>query len=168
VLQAGLVNAVPYVIGALIMVPWARHGDRTGERTWHVAAPMIVGGIAIPIALYLGNPYATMTAVTICAIGVCAALPTFWALPSNFLAGSAAAGGIALINALGNLSGFVAPYITGWLRDATGSQRTGLWVVGACMVAGALVAVALGAKPRTQRQADTTAGRVTEVPPSGQ
>lgn len=154
VVQAGLVTAVPYVIGALIMVPWARHGDRTGERTWHVAAPMIIGGLAIPVALYLGNPYLTMTAVTICAIGVCAALPTFWALPSNFLAGSAAAGGIALINALGNLSGFAAPYITGWLRDLTGSQRTGLWVVGACMITGALVAVVLRAKPRSQP--DTT------------
>lgn len=150
--QAGLVNAVPYVIGALVMVPWARHGDRTGERTWHVAVPMIVGGVAIPIALYLGNPYAAMAAVTICAVGVCAALPPFWALPSNFLAGSAAAGGIALINALGNLSGFVAPYVTGWLSDLTGSQRTGLWVVGACMVAGALVAVALGGRPRAQRE----------------
>lgn len=156
VIQAGLVTAVPYVIGALIMVPWARHGDRTGERTWHVAAPMVIGGLAIPVALYLGNPYLTMTAVTICAIGVCAALPTFWALPSNFLAGSAAAGGIALINALGNLSGFAAPYITGWLRDLTGSQRTGLWVVGACMITGAVVAVVLGAKPRARRQPDTT------------
>ncbi len=148
VFQAGLVNAVPYVAGALVMIPWARHGDRTGERTWHVAIPMLVGGAAIPVALYLGNPYATMTAVTICAMGVCAALPTFWALPTNFLSGAAAAGGIALINSLGNLSGFVAPYVTGWLRDLTGTQRTGLWVVGACMVAGALLAVALGAKPR--------------------
>jgi MFS family permease len=148
--QAGLVNAVPYVVGALLMVPWARHGDRTGERKWHVALPMLIGGAAIPIALYLGNPYAAMTAVTVCAVGVCAALPTFWALPSGFLAGSAAAGGIALINALGNLSGFVAPYLTGWLRDLTGTQRSGLWVVGACMVAGAVVAVALGAVPRTR------------------
>ncbi|MFD2466208.1 MFS transporter [Amycolatopsis silviterrae] len=152
VLQAGLVNAIPYVAGALVMIPWARHGDRTGERTWHVALPMLVGGAAIPVALYLGNPYATMTAVTICAVGVCAALPTFWALPSNFLSGTAAAAGIALINALGNLSGFVAPYVTGWLRDLTGTQRTGLWVVGACMVAGAVLAVALGAKPRASRR----------------
>jgi len=169
VVQSGLVTAIPYVIGAAIMVPWARHGDRTGERTWHVAVPMLLGGAAIPVALYLGNPYATMTAVTVCAVGVCAALPTFWALPSNFLTGSAAAGGIALVNALGNLSGFVAPYVTGWLRDLTGTQRTGLWVVGACMVAGAVLAVALGARPNGQpRQTETTAGRGTEVPPSGQ
>ncbi|MCP2169880.1 MFS transporter [Goodfellowiella coeruleoviolacea] len=148
VVERGLVNAVPYVIGALVMVWWGRHGDRTRERVWHVALPMLVGGVAIPVALYLGNPFAAMVAVTVCAVGVCAALPTFWALPSTFLAGAAAAGGIALINSLGNISGFAAPYVTGWLRDLTGSQRTGLWVVGACMVAGALVALVLGASPR--------------------
>ncbi|ROS41144.1 MFS transporter [Amycolatopsis thermoflava] len=149
--QAGLVTAVPYVIGAMVMVFWARHGDRTRERKWHVALPMIVGGVAIPVALYLGNPYTAMVAVTVCAVGVCAALPTFWALPSTFLSGAAAAGGIALINSLGNISGFAAPYVTGWLRDLTGSQRTGLWVVGACMVAGACVALALGARPKPDR-----------------
>ncbi len=149
--QAGLVTAIPYVIAAVVMVFWARHGDRTRERKWHVALPMIVGGVAIPVALYLGNPYAAMVAVTICAVGVCAALPTFWALPSTFLSGAAAAGGIALINSLGNISGFAAPYVTGWLRDLTGSQRTGLWVVGACMVAGACVALVLGARPKPDR-----------------
>jgi hypothetical protein len=88
-----------------------------------------------------------MVAVTITAVCICSALPTFWALPSQFLAGTAAAGGIALINSLGNVSGFAAPYITGGLADLTGTQRTGLWVVGACMVGGALLALALKAAP---------------------
>ncbi|MCS7483672.1 MFS transporter [Umezawaea endophytica] len=149
VVERGLVNAVPYAIGAVVMVLWARHGDRTRERTWHVALPVLVGGVAIPIALYLGNPVAAMAAVTVCAVGVCAALPTFWALPTNFLTGAAAAGGIALINSLGNVSGFVGPYVTGWLRDWTGTQRAGLWVVGVCMVTAALVVLRL----------DRTAGR---------
>ncbi|WP_243790515.1 MFS transporter [Saccharopolyspora gloriosae] len=147
--QSGLVTAVPYVIGAVAMVLWASHGDRTGERVWHVALPMLLGGVCIPVALYLGNPYLAMAAVTVCAVGVCAALPTFWALPSTFLSGSAAAGGIALINSLGNISGFAAPYITGALRDVTGSQRAGLWVVGAVMVVAAGVVVFLRAAPST-------------------
>jgi MFS family permease len=92
VVERGLVNAIPYAIGAVVMVLWARHGDRTRERTWHVALPVLIGGVAIPIALYLGNPVAAMAAVTVCAVGVCAALPTFWALPSSFLTGAAAAG----------------------------------------------------------------------------
>ncbi|RZQ65074.1 MFS transporter [Amycolatopsis suaedae] len=149
VTQSGLINAIPYVVGAVVMVFWARHGDRTGERTWHVALPMLVGGLAIPVALYLGNPFATMAAVTVCAVGVCAALPTFWALPSQFLSGAAAAGGIALINSLGNISGFAAPYVTGWLRDLTGSQKAGMWAVGICMVVAAGVAIALRPRPRT-------------------
>ncbi|MFI6029091.1 MFS transporter [Amycolatopsis magusensis] len=142
--ETGLITAIPYVVGAVVMVLWARHGDRTGERTWHVALPMLVGGAAIPVALYLGNPVLAMVAVTICATGVCSALPTFWALPSSFLSGAAAAGGIAMINSLGNISGFAAPYLTGWLKDATGSQRTGLWAVGLCMIAAAGVAIVLG------------------------
>lgn len=147
-MESGLVTAVPYVIGAVAMVIWAAHGDRTRERVWHVALPMLVGGVSIPIALYLGNPFMAMVAVTICAVGVCAALPTFWALPSNFLAGTAAAGGIALINSLGNISGFAAPYITGALADVTGSQRSGLWVVGVVMIAAAFTVIALRAVPK--------------------
>ena len=143
VVERGLITAVPYVFGAFAMVWWGRHGDRTGERRWHVALPTIIGGLAIPIALYLGNPFAAMTAVTVCAVGVLAALPTFWALPSTFLSGAAAAGGIALINSLGNISGFAAPYITGWLKDFTGTQRAGLWVVGVYMVLAGLGALAL-------------------------
>lgn len=147
VVQRGLITAVPYVLGAVAMIFWARHGDRTGERVWHVALPMLVGGVTIPVALYLGSPFAVMVAVSITAIGICCALPTFWALPSTFLAGTAAAGGLALVNSLGNVSGFAAPYVTGWLTDLTGTQRTGLWVVGACMVAGAVLALVLKAAP---------------------
>jgi nitrate/nitrite transporter NarK len=89
----------------------------------------------------MDSPIAAMVAVSVCAIGVCAALPTFWALPTSFLGGAAAAGGIALINSLGNLSGFAAPYVTGWLRDITGTQKTGLWVVGITMITAAVVAL---------------------------
>ncbi|GAB2706033.1 MFS transporter [Nocardia thraciensis] len=151
VVQRGLITAVPYVIGAVAMVWWGRHGDRTGERRWHVALPAILGGLAIPVALYLGNPFAAMTAVTVCAVGVMAALPTFWALPSTFLSGAAAAGGIALINSLGNVSGFAAPYITGWLKDLTGTQRAGLWVVGVYMVIAGLATLALRTRNVSRR-----------------
>ena len=85
-----------------------------------------------------------MAAVTVCAVGNCAALPTFWPLRSQFLTGAAAAGGIALINSLGNVSGFVAPYVTGGLADLTGSQRAGLWVVGAVTVLAAVLGCSWG------------------------
>lgn len=158
VVERGLINAVPFLVGAVVMVWWSRHGDRTRERVWHVALPALMGGLAIPVALYLGNPFAAMAAVTVCAVGVLAALPTFWALPSTFLTGAAAAGGIALINSIGNVSGFAAPYITGALKDVTGTQRAGLWVVGACMIASALGALVLR-RAVTQPQAQEAASR---------
>ncbi|MEU7768101.1 MFS transporter [Nocardia sp. NPDC049190] len=148
VVQRGLINAVPYLVGAVVMVWWSRHADRTGERIWHVAVPALVGGLAIPIALSLGDPLAAMVAVTVCAVGVLAALPTFWALPSTFLSGAAAAGGIALINSVGNISGFVAPYVTGGLKDVTGSQRAGLWMVGLGMTASAVGVLTLRRRTR--------------------
>ncbi|MCP2262356.1 Major Facilitator Superfamily protein [Streptoalloteichus tenebrarius] len=154
VVERGLINAVPYVVSAVVMVWWARHGDRTGERVWHVALPALVGGLAIPVALYLGNPLAAMVAVTVCAVGVLSAMPTFWQLPTRFLTGAAAAGAIGLVNSLGNVSGFVAPYVTGSLRDLTGSQRPGLWLVGLAMVLSAVMALVLGAAPRRPATAE--------------
>ena len=114
---------------------------------WHVAIPLVVGGLAIPVALYLHHPIAVMIPVIIAAMGVFSALPIFWALPPRFLTGAAAAGGIALINSLGNLGGFAAPYATGALSDLTGSNRAGMWAVGVIMVLCAALVVALGAAP---------------------
>ncbi|GAT08962.1 MFS transporter [Mycolicibacterium novocastrense] len=148
VIQRGLVTSIPYAVAAIVMVPWARHSDRTGERVWHVAIPAIVGGVAIPAALYMTDVYLAMLAVTLCTCAVMCALPVFWSLPSSFLTGAAAAGGIALINSLGNLSGFGGPYITGWLTDLTGNSRVALWVVGALSLAAAALVVALGSRPR--------------------
>lgn len=157
IVERGLVNAVPYVVAAVVMVLWSRWADaraaRGGDRRWMTAIPLLVGGVAVPVALYLRDPWSAMLAVTICAVGALSALPTFWPLPSTFLTGAAAAGGIALINSLGNVSGFVAPYVTGGLRDLTGSQRTGLWVVGIVMVLGALLALRVGGRNRETDEA---------------
>lgn len=149
--ETGLIVAIPYLFGTAAVVLWSRHSDATQERTWHVAGPTLLGAASIPVALYLGSPLAVMVAVSITAIGIFGALPVFWSLPSAFLAGASAAGGIALINSLGNLSGFAAPYITGALSDATGSNRAGLWVVGVAMLVGALLVLALRAAPAADR-----------------
>jgi nitrate/nitrite transporter NarK len=154
IIERGFINAIPYVLGAVAMHFCSRHGDRTRARVWHVALPLAVGGVAIPVTLYLGSPFAAMVVVSICAMGIIAFLPCFWALPTTFLSGVGAASGIALISSsVGNLSGFGAPYITGWLADLTGQQRAGLWVVGATMVAAAIVTVVLRAAPRSEAPA---------------
>ncbi|MDQ1320266.1 MAG: hypothetical protein QG655_1509, partial [Actinomycetota bacterium] len=114
---------------------------------WHVALPLALGGLTIPVALYLQHPIAVMVPVILTAIGIYGALPVFWALPSKFLTGAAAAGGIGLINSLGNLGGFAAPYATGALADLTGSNRSGMWVIGVVMTACAVLVVVLRAAP---------------------
>ncbi|WP_420110365.1 MFS transporter [Mycolicibacter arupensis] len=153
IIGRGLVTAIPYAVAAIVMVFWARHADRTGERVWHVAIPAIIGGVSTPAALYMANPYLAMVAITLTTCSIMCAMPVFWALPSTFLTGAAAAGGIALINSLGNISGFGGPYVTGWLNDLTGGPHASLWVVGGFSLASAAVAILLGAAPATTRSA---------------
>jgi len=150
--ETGLIVAIPFAVGAVAMVFWSRHSDRTGERVWHVAAPTLLGAVSIPVALYLQSPFTVMFAVTLTAVGIFSALPVFWYLPTTFLSGVGAAAGIALVNSLGNSAGFAAPYITGWLSDTTGSNKAGLWVVGLAMFGAAMLVLLLRAAPRPDRE----------------
>src|SRR5699024_11256203 len=110
IVEIGAISAIPYVFGALAMYVWSRHGDRSGERVWHVAVPLFIGGVTIPIALYLSSPFTTMIAVTITCMAICAALPTFWPLPQSFLAGAGAAARWAHDNSWGHHAGSLEPY----------------------------------------------------------
>ncbi|HKS52999.1 MAG TPA: MFS transporter [Pseudonocardiaceae bacterium] len=148
--EIGLITAVPYAFASVAMVLWARHSDRTGERARHVAIPAFVGAVAIAAALYMNSPLLVMACITVCAIGVYAAIPVFWQLPNTLLTGVSAAAGIGLINSFGNLSGFLGPYLTGWLQGLTGSFRTGLWVVAGFMVVAGSIAGVMG-YPRPRR-----------------
>jgi sugar phosphate permease len=149
IVQVGLITAIPYACASVAMYVWSRHADRSREHVLHVAIPMFVGGLAIPVALYLGSPVLVMIPVVITAAAVFSAIPSFWALPSRFLTGAAAAGAIGLINSLGNLGGFAAPYATGALEQVTGTNKAGMWAVGAVMVVSALVVLVLRAAPRS-------------------
>jgi len=143
--EIGLITAVPYAVASVAMVLWARHSDRTGERAGHVAIAAFVGAVAIAAALYMNSPLLVITCITVCAMGVYAAIPVFWQLPNAFLTGVGAAAGIGLINSFGNLSGFLGPYLTGWLQGLTGSFRPGLWVVAGFMVLAGGIALSLRA-----------------------
>jgi MFS transporter, ACS family, tartrate transporter len=136
----GFVTAVPYIVSAAGMVAWTRRSDRKGERVRHVAIPTVAAGLALLAASLAGTPLLTIIALSAAALGVFAALPTFWTLPTRLLTGTAAAGGIALINALGSLGGFAGPALMGWIRDATGRFGDGLAAVAVVLVlAGASV-----------------------------
>ncbi len=152
-IATGFVTAIPYVVAAIGMVLWTRHSDRRMERTWHVAIPAIVGGLAFAGAGFIGSPALAMTALSIAALGVFSFLPTFWTLPTALLTGTAAAGGIAFINATGGLGGFVGPYIIGWIKGATGSFGYSLLAIAVFMVAAGLLTLAL-ALPRAAVRAE--------------
>jgi ACS family tartrate transporter-like MFS transporter len=124
----GYLVAVPYAFAIIAMIWWARHSDVTHERVWHVVCPAVVIGLSLIGAAYLGNPVLAAVALTIGVMGVFAAVPTFWTLPTGFLTGSAAAGSIALINSIGNLGGFVGPYAEECLAraDVPGRRSTSL------------------------------------------
>jgi MFS transporter, ACS family, tartrate transporter len=135
----GLVTAIPYCIGTLGMVIWAWSSDRRHERRWHfiVAALLAAGGLTLAGSSTL---IVAVIGMSIGAIGIYGSKPAFWPLPSQFLTGTAAAGGIAMVNSIGNLGGFVGPYIVGWISDATHRYPPGLYFLAACAAAAAAIA----------------------------
>ena len=140
--QIGLITAVPYVVGTVSMVLWGRRSDRRMERKADVAIPLFVAAAGIAAAAVFDQPVLKMACLTIAAFGVFSCLPVFWTLPAAFLSGPAAAAGIAIINSLGNLSGFAGPYAMGWIKDTTGSFAGGLLLIAALALVG-MVAVLL-------------------------
>jgi nitrate/nitrite transporter NarK len=96
----------------------------------------------------MASPTATVAIITITACAIFAALPVFWALPTRLLSGAGAAAGIALINAVGNIGGFAAPYITGVLKDATGSYKAPMFIVGGFLMLSAILVMSIAAKRR--------------------
>ena len=119
VFQRGLITAIPYIPAAIALWFWTRDVSKRGLKTWHIAGPAIVAALTIPLALFAGSPALTIGIIAITAMAIFAVLPNFWTLPTQFLTGAAAAAGVALINTIGNLAGFSAPYITGAVADAT-------------------------------------------------
>jgi D-galactonate transporter len=149
--KIGLVSAIPWAAAAIAMVVFAHHSDRTGERRWHLALAGMLACVAFFASGIPGIPGALgLAAMTFAAIAVMCAQSTFWALPTAILSGSAAAAGIAWINSVGNLAGYVSPFIVGRIRDATGSMTLALLVISAsCLMAG--LVVLLVTKPKRDR-----------------
>ncbi|MCW5297924.1 MFS transporter [Herbaspirillum lusitanum] len=151
VFQKGLITAIPYLPAAVALYLWSRDATHRGVRSWHVGVPALLGAVSIPMALYMNTPAATVAAITVTACAIFSALPTFWSIPARFLSGAAAAAGIALINTVGNAAGFIAPFVTGAIKDATGSYQAPMFVVGALMLMSAVVIFAIGAGARQEQ-----------------
>ena len=150
VFQKGLITAIPYLPAAVALYLATQHATRHGVSRWHVGLPAFIGAASIPCALYMQSPVTTVAVITVTACAIFAALPNFWALPARFLSGAGAATGLALINTVGNLAGFAAPFITGALKDSSGGYQLPMLVVGALMAVAAVLVlkVAHPAMPR--------------------
>ncbi len=142
-LTVGWLNALPGVVAMVAMVAWARHSDRMQERIVHSAIPCLAGCVGLVWAGYAHAALAVIVALALASFGVNGAKGPLWALPSLFLSGAGAAAGIALINSLGNLGGFVGPEVIGWIKDRWGSYSGGLDVVGAMMALSAVLIVVM-------------------------
>lgn len=161
VMQKGFVTAIPYLPAAVALLLWSRQAAKTGVKPWHVGLPAFIGALSIPMALLMNSPAATVAVITVTACAIFSALPNFWAIPARFLSGAGAAAGIALINTVGNAAGFAAPFITGAIKDATGSFQVAMLAVGGFMMLSTLLTwVVARQNARAHNQTAISAGRI--------
>ncbi|MGU3422879.1 MFS transporter [Methylobacterium sp. D54C] len=144
----GLVTAIPYVCGAVAMVVWGRLSDRGRDRTIYPVISLFVGAAALVASALTPTPILTIAALCVAVMGINSFVATFWAVPSGFLTGRAAAGGIAMIVSIGNLGGFAGPYLIGLVRDLSGGFTAPLLAVGGILLVGALMMLAFGRQVR--------------------
>jgi D-galactonate transporter len=152
----GFVTAIPYVIGTAGMVWWGHRSDHKMERKGHVAIGLALAAAGIAGSTAFVDPTLKMALFSVGAFGVFVVLPVFWTLPTAFLSGAAAAAGIAVINAIGNLAGFVGPFVMGWLKDATGGFSAGLWAISGAAVVAMVVVLLLHHDRRLERVSAST------------
>jgi ACS family tartrate transporter-like MFS transporter len=136
----------------------SRHSDRTGARKPHVAFSLALGAIAFALSTVV-SPVAAIAALAVGLFFLLGAHPVFWAMPAALLSGPAAAAGIALVNSIGNLGGFVGPYLVGLMKDATGSTDGGLITLAVILLFGAFLATRVAHDPAVERAPRATRGR---------
>ncbi len=141
-LVIGWLSAIPYLLAAVFMLLVGRSADLRKERRWHLVVPMLMGAIGLVIAVnFATTPAIAILGLTIATMGALTGLPMFWPVPTAMLSAGAAAGGLALINSMGQMAGFLSPYIVGFVKDATGSTDVALYLLAAVIVAGSVLAL---------------------------
>jgi D-galactonate transporter len=152
-LYVGLLAAIPYSITTIGMIAIGIHSDHMLERRWHCAIPAFVGAAALIGLVYAGtNMVLSFVLLSLASLGIITTMPQFWSIPTGYLKGSAAAGGIAFINSLGLIGGFMSPFVLGWIKTSTGSLDLGNWLMAGVMAAGGVV-VLFAVRPGMLREA---------------
>ena len=142
-LAIGWIAAIPYLFATVGMLLWARYVDRKGRRVVNLAIACVLGGAGLVAPILSGSLALALIGFSAALIGVTAARSIFWSIPTRFLTGVAAAGGLAFINSIGTVGGFAGPYMMGWLKEFSGSYVFGLTAVAAIMVAAAVASMSL-------------------------
>ncbi|WP_456815044.1 MFS transporter [Bradyrhizobium sp. USDA 4529] len=138
-MQTGITTSIPYIFGTLGIIAFGYVSDKYNERRWTLFVALAVTAVGLLAAGLLHGSLIAVAFMAVAAIGIYGAKPPFWPLPSTFLTGRAAAGGIALINAIGNLGGFVGPYVIGWIKESTHSFEAGIYFLAALSILGAAI-----------------------------
>ena len=148
-LATGFVVAIPYIVSVLAMIVWGRSSDKSGERIWHVALPAALMAASLLTASLVHSNLVIFMALSLVVVGALSLQGPFWVLPSTWLGGAAAAGGIAFINAIGTGGGgFFGPYVLGLMREATGNFAAGMAVLAIAPGLSAVVVLLLGRAKR--------------------
>ena len=143
----GLLSAVPWLAGVFSMLWFGRSADKHKERRWHVVIPMLMAATGLVLSVLLAsNVYLSFAALILACMGIVSGIPLFWSLPTSFLAGAGAAAGIATINSIANLAGFVAPYVVGWLKQVTQSTDSGMYLLAVVLLIGAAITLTIPSK----------------------
>jgi D-galactonate transporter len=146
-LTIGLLSAVPWLAGVFSMLWFGRSADKHKERRWHLVIPMLMAATGLVLSVLLAsNVYLSFLALILACMGIVSGIPLFWSLPTSFLAGAAAAAGIAAINSIANLAGFVAPYVVGWLKQITQSTDSGMYLLACVLLTGAAITLTIPGK----------------------
>ena len=143
-LKVGLVSMIPWGFAAVAMVVNGHHSDQTGERRWHSAGGLLVALVGMLMLTIVGhNAIIGIVGLTLVTSGILGWVACFWSLPTAFLSGTAAAAGIAWINSVGNLGGYVGPLAIGWFRDHYKSSEVAFYSLAACALLGAVIILVL-------------------------
>ncbi|WP_312344162.1 MFS transporter [Leclercia sp.] len=125
----GMLGTIPYIAGAVVMCWWSNHSDKTNERTWHFILPSLLFSVGFVVAAISDSPVISMVGLTLSTVGMLSCVPTFYTLPASFLTSRGCAGGMALINSIGNIGGFFGPFLVGLVISISGKSQSGLYLL---------------------------------------
>lgn len=143
VVDIGYLSTIPYIAAVIGMVVWARIVDQSDNKVRHLLLACLLGAAGLAVSTFSPGLAVELFGISVAVLAVSAARAVFWTIPTRFLTGMAAAGGLAFINSIGTMGGFVGPFMVGAIKDHTGSFSAGIWAMSALLVLSAALTASL-------------------------